>query len=393
MTNGIFSMDNICKVLLKLYICALFACYEIRVFIEVALIGVLLLHLATRGKLYTVYALWSLAFLSICVVSNLWSIALSASLVGTRSFLEVAVIGNLLIAYLDRVERLEYLMRCYVVAGWALVVRLLIVTPTSVWGIDRAGDAQYNANAIGLQLAISVIYALHIASSTRRKRYLVAILFFVLLIFMTGSRKALVFVLIGMASLRVLNREKITHKLLSGAVAALSITLVFYAVMRVPAFYKVMGSRLEGLLPLLTGQGIVDASTRIRLAMKERAIHFFITRPGFGHGINTFSEMSGYGTYAHNNYLELLVGVGVVGTFIYYFIYLYAIVNLLRAKKTRIDSLMITIIVLLAVTEYGQVTWFSEVYHILIVSAIAFVRLEKQVNFSTAILPLHLMSE
>lgn len=377
------NIESACKVILMLYICVLFAFYEIRVFVELLYILVFFLYFITKKKGLTLYTLWSLVFVVICGLSNMWSIDIGGSLLGTRAAIEIAIIGNLLVSYIDRKDKLNYLMTCFVVAGLILVFKMLIVVPINDWGTQRIGNGIYNANAIGLYLGFATIFASYLSMLKKQKRYYVVICMFFVVILATGSRKAFLLVLLGIAALNIIKSDKVWKKLIAIPISIFIIILGYQLIMNVPTLYNIIGSRIERLIYMFTGLGNVDASTRIRLGMIETGISLFKFRPFSGHGINSFTTISGYDTYSHNNYIELLVGVGLIGTFIYYSIYAYIILNLAKSSRNRIASVFLVVITLLIIIEYGLVSWEGELYQILIAAAFSTVKLintEKKIN-------------
>ena len=66
--------------------------------------------------------------------------------------------------------------------------------------------------------------------------------------------------------------------------------------------------------------------------------------------------------YAHNNYIELLVDVGIVGIVIYYYIYLYIIFIFIKNRKNDsvFQIIMFGILISFIVNEYGMVTYYGK---------------------------------
>ena len=80
----------------------------------------------------------------------------------------------------------------------------------------------------------------------------------------------------------------------------------------------------------------------------------------------------GRSTYAHNNYYEILVNFGLVGFFIYYSMYVYLIVKLLRPvfrDGNDVAKLMMTLMAVILICEYGIVLYYS-VYAIVFITAV-----------------------
>ena len=106
------------------------------------------------------------------------------------------------------------------------------------------------------------------------------------------------------------------------------IGVVFFLIMNVPFLYNEVGFRFEGIVT----NGEVEGSFRGRERMIALGWSLFRDNPLLGYGVNNFRALSPWNTYAHNNYVELLVDVGVIGTALFYF---WAVVLLRRAIRTK----------------------------------------------------------
>ncbi len=61
-----------------------------------------------------------------------------------------------------------------------------------------------------------------------------------------------------------------------------------------------------------------DSSYQKRLGMVQQGLSLWQEAPLFGHGVDAFGGLSGLGMYAHNDYVELLCDLGLVGAFLFY---------------------------------------------------------------------------
>lgn len=84
--------------------------------------------------------------------------------------------------------------------------------------------------------------------------------------------------------------------------------------------------------------------------------------PVLGHGINTFTPLAGFGLYAHNNYIEEGVGMGIVGVFIWYTIYPFLFY---RSFKSVIKPMAFCIILLMPWLDVGLVSYMEDNLHII----------------------------
>lgn len=375
-----FGLEAIWEFMILLLFCSIYAFQSGKVYVELLFIIVLALSLLTMKKQFSkYYLLWNVCFVGICVLSNLWTMDLESSLYATRGVIKIAIIGNLIIAFIENEEKIEYILRCFVVAGVALIFRLIIFVPLGDWGTERLGDDMYNSNAMGLNLSVSAICALYFLL-TRRKRiwsYLILISTFIVVAFLTGSRKAVFFAVVGCAMLYIFNiKRKIKLIFILPAIVFLIYVLYSYAI-TIPEFYDLLGIRIELLLNLITDTDRIDASTSIRMDLIDTGIDLWQSKPWLGYGIQSFTLMSGSGMYAHNNYIELLVGIGLVGMTIYYSLYLFLIMKLgkLVSSGTTIAKPFFIIVVLLTINEIGLVSYGEETFQILLASGVACVQI------------------
>ena len=76
---------------------------------------------------------------------------------------------------------------------------------------------------------------------------------------------------------------------------------------------------------LLVGQSVGDASLDGRSGMLALGLELFASRPLFGIGYGNFvyysAKVLGWGTYSHNNYIEVLSGTGLFGFVPYVLLY------------------------------------------------------------------------
>ena len=90
---------------------------------------------------------------------------------------------------------------------------------------------------------------------------------------------------------------------------------------------------------------------------------YFKERPFTGYGLDTFRILPGsYGTYSHNNYVELLYGVGIVGTCVYYFMYLDLLIRFIHRRFTNANTLniiAISFIMISLMIDYAMVTYYE----------------------------------
>jgi O-antigen ligase len=152
-----------------------------------------------------------------------------------------------------------------------------------------------------------------------------------------------------------------------------------YLTLKWEPLYLVIGKRVESLVQGLDG-GTTDSSTSTRFDMISTGLQYFIQKPFFGYGLGNYRFISGYNTYSHNNYTELLVSFGLFGTVLYYSMHLYILGKgiLLIAKKGYRQNFAVLSCIMIVITmlmDLGMVSYYDEFTQLLI--AVSFVSLQK----------------
>jgi O-antigen ligase len=198
-----------------------------------------------------------------------------------------------------------------------------------------------NRNLVALLLGISFNFGCY--KLLLKFRY--TNIFFCIVIFigvlLTGSRKGLIvcvvpisIVLIGMIMNASNTRKKIKYVIL----ASFFLIASYNIVLNIEIVYNNIGWRIENVFrSILFNEEIEEGSFSGRKRMIESGLGYFKDRPLFGHGIENFRYLyeqdTGWETYSHNNYVELLVNHGLVGFSLYYSFYIAVVWKLNRKRK------------------------------------------------------------
>lgn len=159
----------------------------------------------------------------------------------------------------------------------------------------------------------------------------------------------------------------------------LGIELFIYIVLNIPFVYNLIGYRFESMLSFFIGSGVSDASTLERASMVEDAINIGMSKPIFGIGLNMFSIVANYGTYSHNNYVELFCTTGILSTLFYYSLYIYAIISLFKLQVNKEEkSFFILVIFSLLIYELGAVTYNLPFVQIFVMLAYIYIQYSKK---------------
>lgn len=184
----------------------------------------------------------------------------------------------------------------------------------------RMGNAlSGNVNTVGVSLGILSILGTFVCIKTRKKIYYVFLALILAGMLITGSRKAVVYLLADIIQIIFSVKGK---KRTNAVLAAIVLILIGYLViMEVPLFYDVIGYRFQDMMFTITGSGAgkAEASTYQRSIMIQEGLKIFRDHPIFGGGEKYFGLQSRMGyDYSHCNYIELLCNYGIVGIILFY---------------------------------------------------------------------------
>ncbi|MGQ7595387.1 O-antigen ligase family protein [Streptococcus suis] len=174
-----------------------------------------------------------------------------------------------------------------------------------------------NANTYGLCAFFSAIGFLYIYMTNQKKLiYLILMLSMLGISLLSGSRKVLIlFLIIVLGTYLFAELKKSFHRFFNITI----MIFVFYILIQNNQFlYNTIGLRIEETVNYLSEDGVAsNTSTGIRSSMIELGMRLFRLKPWLGYGVMGSYIYNG-NTYFHNNFVELLVNTGIVGTVIYY---------------------------------------------------------------------------
>jgi O-antigen ligase len=169
---------------------------------------------------------------------------------------------------------------------------------------------------------------------------------------LTGSRKAVLIavfflILVTIQLFGILPRRR--RALFAGALA---VPIVLGAAVATPMIAR-YGEELVSVHRSLEYE---DSSYRLRAQMIEKALQLWRQNPLFGNGLDAFRGLSGQGTYAHNNYVELLCDIGLVGVILFYALHIQILVQAMRQHRWLKLSCWVFVLMLL-VADVGYVSY------------------------------------
>lgn len=331
------------------------------------------------GIRFTQYITFNVLFIGFTLLSSLWAISASDSVVMARTLMRIFICAYMVyITYLNTPELDEMmLLRSVMWAGYIVSLYSL-----SFYGLDRmivAGSSNLrisnefaNVNTIGLACALSCVIQINFKCLSSKKHFSPSALLMipsVVVIAATQSRKALVFLIVGVLGYAFIKAQKslksIFIKGFKIMFGILILSFVFYWILQLDIFEGIR-ERMEGMLNAGFGNGQVDHSTIVRNNLKTLGIEWFLRYPLGGIGIANPHILANYyysfDAYLHDNFVELLCGGGIIGFGVYYSMYVYLFIQLWKYRKT--DKQRVTFFAmwlgLMFAMDYGMVSYYGK---------------------------------
>ena len=302
--------------------------------------GIIYYFAKTGRKTASSYYIWLGLFFLWCFASTIWSVSLNRSM---EYFLSIGLIYMCIISIFIMINTYdEYILLLAVVAAVGIALMLYIFLNFNFLEIlssdRRLGyyslNENWNSNEMALTFMNSILTLSVLIKYTKRP-YIRILTFIVIglltfMVFLTGSRRAIIGIVIYVsASYLIMTRHKIKTKLIHLAVILLSVPLIYRIMITNEGMYNKVGIRIESMLQGLFNHVTEEKSFNEHMDMLTAGIRYFNNNPLFGNGLDSYRVLYrrdyGINLYSHNNYIELLSGIGIIGFCIYYGGYVFAL--------------------------------------------------------------------
>lgn len=390
--NSLSFLDKVQKSLFAIYIFSIlvFSAYDetngISKLFFVAYLGMgFLVFLSNRKIQLQPYFWYMTVFAFYVLASSLWAFNASYSITKGITLIQILILCVFTYSFFSEIDDFEFVVLSLYISGLAMCVYTVMHYGLSTY-IDmlvsgvRVGDDIGQINAVGGQTAFTAIIGLYYAFLKGKKLNYLLVLIPVFVSLGTGSRKALLALIVGGVLLFLIKfRSEFTFKNVVKTIAiSIVIVMVFMAVLQLDMFATV-NERMQQLFNLQTGKGDYDHSSYIRQDMIRLGIDYFKKCPligiGFGNSFVITGQEYGREMYLHNNFVEVLSAGGLFGFILYYGMYAYLLINLIKMFIAKEESsylplamIITTLFISIAtVTYYDKIMYIHLVYYFLVV--------------------------
>ena len=307
-----------------------------------------------------------IAFTVFSLCSVLW--ALDFYLAFTYAIRLVVVTVNLIIlhAIFKRYELENTVLYGILLGAFYnyLIAFNLISVNYEIYEFSRLTGSVGNANKLAKVMLISIFASLILLSFAHLKSYFriynyINILLSSYLIFLTVSKKAII-----LAPVLILASVSIKHMHIKNILLFIIVVIFSYEIFvyytdvdYLADMYDLFIKRFAGMVDALYGYAGDDSSSE-REQLLIQGVDVFSSNPVIGIGLNNFRLLAG--KYAHNNYLELLTGVGIIGTVLFYSIYIFLFAKIFRMPASLLRKYFLVMTFILLVMDLATVSYFNK---------------------------------
>ena len=344
------------------------------------LLGITLLFLVLSNFKFQFepFHLFVLQFILYCYATSMWAYNYRTALTMANTLMELLICLSVMYWHFKRFRDVTQLMNIMMWAGYVVVIYSYFyygVTNVAVTGEDneRLGNTFNNINTLSM-LAATVVVINFFFFFFRKASWLmmVLVLIAVVFVFRSESRKSLFIVAFGVLFLYFLKYMRAKKRSLAPFLKFFGFFVLFVAILFAlskTALFEGAANRFMGMVSWFTGEGEVDASTELRMELRDVGWEQFRKTPWLGIGMNCSQYLAsmniGERMYLHDNYAEMACNGGIFGLISYYCIFGYLFLQ--ERKYLKVDdmaNLVFTLIVIRFITDMGAVSYFTKVTYL-----------------------------
>ena len=220
----------------------------------------------------------------------------------------------------------------------------------------------YNPNDTAVMCVCSIaflmLYIIEDKNYIKRIVEIAIILFLIVTVFLTESKKGFLGIILLPIFYSLFN-----YKVFKKNMPIIIITVISLLFFVGSAFFTELSEGAFERLDAMWGDNR-DNSTIMRETLVYKAIDIWKDNPIIGIGINNFALHSGVSIsyYSHNNYTEILSGLGIIGFLLYYipiFRFMHIIKRKLVSPISSTSSMIKSLVLVLFILDVGNVSYIS----------------------------------
>jgi O-antigen ligase len=314
--------------------------------------------------------IWLICMLGWCLASTLWSLNSESALTKCWTIAQLFVYTGIIFEFFRyRSNAITEIFQAYFIGGLVMALYGFSIygfsgITSALFGNYRLGEEINQINTFGMGTAFASVFGLYLYNSKNNKLYAFSSALLLLMSLGSGSTKALATIIYGII---VIYTVKIKKRNIISLVVLCVTLLSLWGIIQSGYEINIL-KRATDTIHIFTGSGYENTSSLLRLYYMQLGWTAFLEHPILGYGLGNFSSIllttMGYATYAHNNYIEILVDLGIIGCVLYYSLYFKVLKRLYQVRKR--EHFMFYILLLILVLDIANVTYYSKETYILL---------------------------
>lgn len=320
------------------------------------------------------FLFWYLPFFTVCYFSRYWANNSEYAKDGMSILIVILLSFGVLSFLIENEDDIYVFIKILLLSIIVMFIDLALNIQWSSLFTARLGleniNQNWNSNTLGITLASFIFLSIALIRERRMKHptvFVVLSIMFCFFVLLSGSRTSLIAVVLFLSLYYAFEKRGKTLKFVF--VAIILTFVVYLLIMNVPILYKIIGYRFSGMFGDEKEGSFIGRSKLI-----INGFEWFLQKPLLGYGFNNFRTMNVWGVYAHCNYIELLVGVGLMGTFLYYSAYIKLIFVAKRMKTHK--SFILAVAYTGLFIDISNVSYLSFPWICLLFICLCFVKIE-----------------
>lgn len=267
-----------------------------------------------------------------------------------------------------------------------VVLNLPLTFSDAFYISGRFSGTTINPNHISLFCGFVIFISILNKRNINRLVLLLSLFLSSYLIFQTGSRKGLLLALVSLSIFAFKLDEKKATVSYSAILSLVGFGSIFLLISNLeflssihPIFNRFYEFTQMDITDLSRDGFSGDSSTRWRLIFIVDAYNLFLENPLKGIGLDNFKTIYSEDLYSHNNYVELLSTLGLVGLIAYYAFYFSIFKCILKSKSIFCLFIMFFFLSM----DFAMVSYFERMYILPLILIYYIAKRDKQIESTT----------
>lgn len=317
------------------------------------------------------YLTWSLLIMALCFLSVLYAHHKEVAFDGIYTLFIPFALAFSFVQLISTKEDIKNILNVLALSGAILYILMMKHNLFDI--TERLGNELFgNANAFASMILLSVMAAIcSIYMSKNKMLWLVMIVVIILdyhMLLLSEGRKYLILPILFTVVLSFkASGFKMTRLALIIGIIVIATPIVIGILFSLDVISDNLISRFEMTFAMMEGQsGMMGDGDIERQNMIGSGLRYFSYSPIWGNGQGNFSylfslENTGghLGHYSHNNYVELLCNLGIIGFVVYYAFY-YKILRRTFKTNTEEANIVFSFFISIMILEFGIVSYFTQ---------------------------------